>query len=469
MKLPGELINYIDRKYCPSKREWKEIMDKSEEVRRHIFFLIGNEYSIVEEDLVLLGSVPRMTYLKDDYDIDLFIRLEKKVDIKSFIEFLINRIRKDPDYKTRIRYAEHPYIELYVKDLKFNIVPSYKTTYPNWLSPIDRSYFHHLYLVEKGISELYKEVVRLKAFLKASGVYGAEVYIGGFSGYLVELLILKYGSMEEAIYNMSRWTPPIIIDLEGRYTSYNLILDAFGHDVPLIIVDPIDKGRNVAAAVKRKNFSKIISATKYFISNPTIKFFKESPHLHGSKSLFYKYKDMIKPDLPILIIYMEHGERIEDIHYSQLERVSRKLKNVAEKEGFKIFKIGVYSDYISCSAIFLLFSELEKPKYERVKGPYPYMSSEEKFLSKNSFRIKWIDEDGRWYTLKESRYLKADELIKHIIDNRLIRIPSEIYDQYSVIVMKENQEMLLNNPLLSKWLTNFVVGDEFWTLPHLLT
>jgi len=469
MRLPEELIDYIDRNFCPSKREWKLIMDKSEEIRRSIFFLLRNEYNIVEEDLVLLGSVPRMTYLKDDYDVDLFIRLEKDIDIKLFIEFLISEISKDPNYKIRIRYADHPYIEMYVRDLKFNIVPSYKTSYPNWLSPMDRSYFHHLYLVDKGINELYKEVVRLKAFLKASGVYGAEVYVGGFSGYLVELLILKYGSMEEAIYNISKWSTPTIIDLEGHYPNSNLIFEVFGYNIPLIVVDPVDKGRNVAASVKRKNFSKIISAAKYFISNPTIKFFKESPYLSGSKSLYYKYKDMIKPDLPILIIYMEHGEKIEDIHYSQLERVSRKLKNVVEKEGFKIFKMGVYSDYISRSAIFLLFSELEKAKYEKVRGPYPYMSSEEKFLSKNSFRIKWIDEDGRWYTLKESRYLKADELIKHIIDNRLIRIPSEMYDKYSVIVMNECQELFLNNSLLSKWLINFVVGDEFWALPHLLT
>ena len=456
----NEVIKFIDKNFCPKKEEWKSVMSKSEKIRDYVFSILKGEYDIKGEDLVILGSVPRMTYLKNDFDVDIFIRFEEDVDLKSVVDFLITAI--EPRYKTRLRYAEHPYIELLAEGLTFNIVPSYKTEYPNWLSPMDRSYFHHQYLVERGIHDIYKEVVRLKVFLKASGVYGAEIYIGGFSGYLAELLILKYGSFEEAISNISNWHPPVTIDLEEYYPTRQAILDAFGHNTPLIVIDPIDRGRNVAAAVKRRSFSRVISAAKYFIDRPSIRFFEESPHL-SNQNYFLKFDYLINPELPILLVYFEHGEKIEDIHYSQLERLSRKIKNVVEKEGFEIFKFGVHSDYKSCSVIFFLFSELERPKYDKVRGPYPYMQSEKKFLDKNLHRIKWIGEDGRWYILKDARFLYAGDIVKYIIENRLVRIPSELFDSYDVFTLRERFEEVMSNTQLKTWLANFIVGDEFWT------
>lgn len=456
-----EVISFIDKNFCPKKEEWRSVMSKSEKVRKYLFSIIKDKYDIKHSDLVILGSVPRMTYLKNDFDVDIFIRFEEKVDLKSFVNFLIKAI--DPHYKTRIRYAEHPYIELFAEGLTFNIVPSYKTEYPNWLSPMDRSYYHHLYLVERGIHEIHKEVVRLKVFLKATGVYGAEIYIGGFSGYLAELLTLRYGSFKEAISNIGDWQPPVTIDLERHYNTEHEILDAFGHKSPLIVVDPVDRGRNVAAAVKLRSFSRIISAAKYFVNKPSIRFFEESPHLSNQK-YFLKFDYLINPELPIILVYFEHGEKIEDIHYSQLERLSRKIKNVVEKEGFEIFKTNVYSDYKSCSAIILLFSELERPKYDILQGPYPYMQSEKKFLNKNLRRVKWIGEDGRWYVIKNARFLHAEDIIKHIIENRLVKIPDELYDKYEVFSLKQRFEDVMRNELLRIWIANFIVGDEFWTL-----
>jgi len=459
-----EIKNYIDRNFCPTKEEWINILEKSEKVREYIFSILKNKYNVSKEDLVILGSVPRMTYLKNDFDVDVFIRFEDDVDPKSVVDFLIDNV--NTRYKTRVRYAEHPYLELFAEGLTFNIVPSFKTEYPNWLSPMDRSYFHHIYLVERGIQELYKEVIRLKVFLKATGVYGAEVYVGGFSGYLTELLILEYGGFEEALSNFSNWQPPVIIDLEKHYSSRQAVLDAFGYRTPLIVVDPIDRGRNVAAALKHKSFSKTISASKYLMEQPSINFFEESPHLSGVQ-YFSKLGRLVKYDLPILVIYLEHGKKIEDIHYSQLERLSRKIKNMAEEEGFNILKTGVFSDYERCSALFFLFSELERPKYEKVKGPYPYMQSERRFLEKNLQRIKWIGEDGRWYVLKEGRFLRAREVLKHIIDNKLVKIPKDLFDSYEIFTIEERYEEVLSDTQLQIWYINFVVGDEFWTLQQL--
>ncbi len=456
-----EVIEFIDKNFCPQKEEWKTIMEKSEEIKSYIFSLLKDRYNVSKEDLVILGSVPRMTYLKNDFDVDIFIRFEEDVELKSVVDFLIDVV--DTRYKTRLRYAEHPYIELFAKGITFNIVPSYKTKYPNWLSPMDRSYYHHNYLVENGIQELYREVVRLKVFLKASGVYGAEIYVGGFSGYLTELLILKYHSFEEAILNISGWKPPTIIDLEGYYPTRQAVIEAFGRDIPLIVIDPVDRGRNVAAAVKKRSFSKVISATKHFINKPSIKFFEESPHL-SNQGYFLRFDYLVSPDLPILLVYLKHGEKIEDIHYSQLERLSRKIKNVAENEGFKVFKIGVYSDYRSRSLLIFLFSELKRPRYDRIRGPFPFMAAEENFLNKNQGRVKWIGDDGRWYVLREARFLGAEDVVKHIIENKLVKIPDDLYNEYKVFTLNSRFKEVMDDTLLKTWLISFILGDEFWTL-----
>ena len=43
------------------------------------------------------------------------------------------------------------------------------------------------------------EVVLLKKFMESVGTYGSEFKVGGFSGYLCEMLILQYGNFMETL------------------------------------------------------------------------------------------------------------------------------------------------------------------------------------------------------------------------------------------------------------------------------
>jgi len=55
---------------------------------------------------------------------------------------------------------------------KYNIVPAFKTKYPEWKSPVDRSYYHNEFLLEKGILEYRCDAVALKYILRRLGVIG---------------------------------------------------------------------------------------------------------------------------------------------------------------------------------------------------------------------------------------------------------------------------------------------------------
>ena len=84
-----------------------------------------------------------------------------------------------------------------------------------------------------NIDDLDNEIRLTKQFLKAVGAYGANSAIGGFSGYLVEILCIKYKGFLNLIKEISQWKPPVIIDKMRT------------PDSPIMLCDPVDKNRNV--------------------------------------------------------------------------------------------------------------------------------------------------------------------------------------------------------------------------------
>ncbi len=75
--------------------------------------------------------------------------------------------------------------------------------------------------------------------MRGCGVYGSELKTQGFSGYLTELLIIHYGSFENTVKEACFWKPGEKIDLMQH--------SKIKYDEPLVMVDPTDPKRNVAA------------------------------------------------------------------------------------------------------------------------------------------------------------------------------------------------------------------------------
>ena len=71
-------------------------------------------------------------------------------------------------------------------------------------------------LLAGKIVGLEGDVLLLKQFLKGVGVYGSELKVGGLSGYLSELLVIRYGSFPKVLRAAKSWRPGEFIDLEGR-------------------------------------------------------------------------------------------------------------------------------------------------------------------------------------------------------------------------------------------------------------
>jgi tRNA CCA-adding enzyme len=212
----------------------------------------ATKYDII--DIVPCGSIAKGTALKDDSDIDLFVRFnpEDADKLSHFAEetgvFLSTHLGSE----LTLPYAEHPYAKLSTCEGSFcftvNIVPTIiirKIKDLNAtlkLSSMARTPLHTTYAIPKLI-DLEDDVRLLKFFAKTKHGYG----IFGLTGWLCELLIIHSGSFSNALQTLTELDKkPIIFN---KSAPEELIKEKFSTDM-IIIVDPVDPNRNAAAGIQ---------------------------------------------------------------------------------------------------------------------------------------------------------------------------------------------------------------------------
>lgn len=112
-------------------------------------------------EIVFGGSFAKGTWLKNEADIDIFIKFKNDVDYGHFEAYgkLIG-MQSLKEYSPYLRYADHPYVEAYVDGVKFNIVPCYNVSFGDWKSAADRSPFHTSYVIN-NLNQEKKNQVRV--------------------------------------------------------------------------------------------------------------------------------------------------------------------------------------------------------------------------------------------------------------------------------------------------------------------
>jgi tRNA adenylyltransferase (EC 2.7.7.25) len=147
----------------------------------------------VDVEVIQVGSTARGTWLADARDIDLFIAFDPAVP-RAELARLGQQIGLTvlPDGETE--HAEHPYVHGTHAGFAVDLVPCYGVDDATALqSAVDRTPFHTAYLAAR-LTDADRRAVRLtKQFMRAVGVYGSDLRTQGFSGFLVELLVLHTG------------------------------------------------------------------------------------------------------------------------------------------------------------------------------------------------------------------------------------------------------------------------------------
>ena len=336
-------------------------------------------------DSLIVGSIAKGTNLKGA-DIDLFIRFDEDTDLKSQGLKVAREILTDG----KELYAQHPYLRGEIEGIGIDLVPCYAIKDSSKsISAVDRTPFHTKWVTE-NIAGKEDEVRLAKQFLKGAGAYGANAAIGGFSGYLVEILIIRYENFENLVRKISLWKPPIIIeDVKNAPKA------------AMMIKDPVDERRNVSAGVTLKGLGTAILAAKGFLNNPTLDFFFPKNKIRKSKGI-------------VTTVTLPHPGGNEETVLPWLQRQGRKInKAIADFEPI------AWNANLGNNC-FLVFetATVELPDIVSHKGPPPWEDGALDFLKKypdatlSSKRL----EIGR-----PPRHSKIDEVILELIPNARVQ------------------------------------------------
>ncbi|MBS3061220.1 MAG: CCA tRNA nucleotidyltransferase [Candidatus Diapherotrites archaeon] len=397
--------------------------------------------------VAVYGSVGRQTQLANDKDIDLFVLFPKKLSRDEF-ESEGLRIAKTAlkGHPWQEAYSEHPYIKSEYKGYEIEIIPAYAVKHTGEKkSAVDRTPFHHSYLEKKMNQKQKSEVRLLKRFLKGIGCYGADVKNQAFSGYATELLIVKYGSFEKTIRNVSQWKPPIVIDLT-KYWKTEELKKKFPLDT-LILIDPTDKDRNVTAAVSSQQIERFVRATGAFLKKPRIEFFfPNEPRPFTATEL---QREIRKQHVTGIAMGYPTGTHY-DIFWGQWKRVHHRIENELTKNGFEIKKTAVYSNETDSSTMLFSLKTLELPSTEwRIGPPVTDTVHVQRFLLAHKKEIKRKKEQNHRIAIEIPRKIKKTETL---FKTQLNTIKTEEKD--AVKTAAKNAKILSEKTILLKYANN---------------
>ncbi|MEM2866421.1 MAG: CCA tRNA nucleotidyltransferase [Candidatus Hadarchaeales archaeon] len=365
----------------------------------------------IEAEVRVEGSFAKDTWLRGENDLDLFVLLPPSAPEGRLREVV--EAAKALRGRKRERYAEHPYLEVEVGGYRVEVVPCFGVEDPSRMrSAVDRTPFHTRYVKERLDEALRREVRLLKRFMMGTGCYGAELRVGGFSGYLCELLVLHSRSFEGLVREASGWKPGHVIDLEGFYPDPSKVRLLFP-DQPLVVVDPVDRTRNVAAAVSAQKFSTFVLACREFLRRPSERFFFPRPQrVLGREEL---WRLMRRRGTEFFCVTFRTPRVVEDVLYPQLRKAERALGFTLGERGFQVLGSEVWSGE-RLSAVLLEVFPSSLPPLEVRRGPPP-SAPEESFLrkylgKKGTWAGPYVDLEGRPVFEVERRVREAGEVLE---------------------------------------------------------
>ncbi|MEK6974573.1 MAG: CCA tRNA nucleotidyltransferase [Nanoarchaeota archaeon] len=356
---------------------------------------------------VIGGSFEKNTWLSGKYDIDIFVKFNYKKyrekDISKELEHALKYFKK-----TKI-HGSRDYFQIKHGKLNLEIVPVLDVkNYRQALNVTDVSPLHSKFVKQNSNKKIQDEIRITKQFLKANNIYGAESYIRGLSGYLVELLLIYYKSFNSLIKNAAKWPDSLVIDIKKHYKNKE---DAtrninWAKRGPLIMIDPVQKNRNVAAALSKEKYENLKQIAKDYLENPNDGFFFEKKFDLNALKGYIVLRIMPKP-----------GKR--DIVGAKLLKLFEYIKNKTKEEGFELTDHGWHFNKIS-----YFWFKTEKEEIDLVRKHYgPFVDD---FKNLKNFKKKWkgykvYKEKNKTYILVERKFPRIRYFLKNLIKEKDIK------------------------------------------------
>ncbi|UCH88715.1 MAG: CCA tRNA nucleotidyltransferase [Thermoplasmata archaeon] len=462
-----ELEQSVLTRITPSAEENEKIFAIKNDIEEKIL-KITKRLGLEGVKPMLVGSVAKDTHLKE-VDLDIFIMFPastprdelEKMGLKIGYEIL-------PDAQEL--YAEHPYLRGKIDEIHLDIVPCYEIkSSKQKLSAVDRTPFHMEYVINNLDDKLKPQVRLFKQFLKGIGAYGAEIRVMGFSGYLCEVLIIEYKGFHEVLEAALKWEVPgtnIVIPESIASEFDRATLAKFTE--PLVVIDPIDVSRNVAAPVSVEILNLLKQAAVIYLAKPDERFF--FPNIPKPMSTGELKSGLAEMGGLTVVLEIRSKPIVHDILFGQVRKSMRVVLKLLDQHDFSADRTRFFVEDDAKGPLptrillVLHLDTFELPSETVHRGPPVDHNNSNSFLDKWKSASNVIKEpyekDGRWFVNIHREYTSALELIK----DRFKTLNHG--KQLNESVRNDNYDIYSGDELTSKqfaqYLTEFILNKPPW-------
>lgn len=394
-----KLLNEVLTELTPSKSYETKIFGKSKE----IIDTINKHFK--EAKAILGGSGAKGTWLKT-FDADIFVMFKyaKYKDKSDKISSVLEKFLKK-HFKIKRLHGSRDYFQIKQGEFTFEIIPILEIKKAEQARNItDVSPLHSQFVTKH--KKLANEMRLTKQFCKAARVYGAESHIRGFSGYVCEILTVYYGSFQKLLKAATKWKPEDVIDVKNYYKSKNVFMELNKSKLvsPLIVIDPVQRDRNAAAALDYEKFAHFVKKAKAFLKKPSKSYFKVSTP--STQNLKKKYKSKV------LIFKVKQLNKKTDVAGAKALKAYYFIEQQLRFYDFTV----KYSDLIYEDTEALFYYVLKSPTLEkthRIAGPPLRMKEHAKVFKKK--HKKTITKNKKLYAVEKRKYSKATDVAKALL------------------------------------------------------
>jgi len=369
-------------KIKPSKEETNQIKKLSNEIISKI--------KIKDAKVILGGSGAKDTWLKETHDVDLYARFnyQKYKDSKNISKILKTSLEKK--FKIKKLHGSRDYFQIKKNNITFEIIPILEIKKASQAKNItDISPLHAIYVKKHKKSD---EIRLTKAFTKANNIYGAETHIRGLSGYAIEILTIYYKTFKNFMKAASKWKKRTILDPEKHLKNPLKELNKSKLNSPLILIDPVDKTRNVTAVLSQEKYDQFINLCKQFTKNPSDKFFIKKEEKIPKGSIILKFPVKGKSDI------------IGGKYYGHFNKLKKQLMLY----DFKIDKSGFILD--NEAILYFKLKSNTLPSKIKVRGPPVKNTKHFTRFKKKHKKVSIVK--GISYSIDKRKYTNAKLLLK---------------------------------------------------------
>jgi tRNA nucleotidyltransferase (CCA-adding enzyme) len=356
------VVDAVDERVAPDAAERERLSAVVEELRERAERAVADAVPpavAAEVDVLQVGSTARGTWLSGDRDVDLFVRFPTRLD-RAELERYGLAVGRAVLPEGHEEYAEHPYVAGTYDGFDVDLVPCYDVAdAAETRSAVDRTPFHNAYLTERLTPDLAGDVRAFKRFLKSIGAYGSDLRTRGFSGYLTELLVLACDGVAPLLTAAADWQPPVEFDPAGHGSR--------DHDDPLVVVDPTDPARNVAAVCSADNVARLQHYARDLIAEPRTDLFFGAKPPRAPLSRADVERHLARRGTHPVALRFDAPALVDDQLYPQLEKSRRGVARELDRRGFDVVRSAAFA--AEDAVLFVELASGTLPDVERHEGP----------------------------------------------------------------------------------------------------